>query len=131
VRRAALLAGRALALLLGGAVVGVAAVAVHTWWWGLALAGLTTLVSAYAVWPGWLTRLPYAAGWVIACGAAMLPRPSGSYAVSGDGHGYVLIGVGLVMIVLTTATLPLGGPHRAAEPASSPESSPESESGTA
>jgi hypothetical protein len=136
VTRTALLLGRAVALLVAGAVVGVAAVALHAWWWGLVLIAVATLVSVYAVRPGWLTRLPYAVGWLAACGLGMIPRPAGSYAVASDGAGYTLIGIGLAAIVLTTATLPmdwLRGRTAVSATDSGPDSEPESgpTSGTA
>jgi len=96
-----------LVLALGG-VVGVAAVVLHDWWWGLALAAAGTLALGWALRPGWSTRLPYAVGWVVPLGFAMVPRPEGDYLVAGDLKGYLLIAVGMVLIVLTTATLPLG-----------------------
>jgi len=95
-------------LLVLGAVVGVAAVAVHSWWWGLVLGATGTLIGAWALKPGWSTRLPYAVGWLVPLGLAMVPRAEGDYLVSGDLRGYLLIAVGMVLIVLTTATLPLG-----------------------
>lgn len=98
----------ALTLLGWGFVIGLAAVAMHQWWWGLVLGAGATLVTAYALEPGWVTRLPYAAGWVVPVVLAMVPRPEGDYAVAGDGYGYSLVGIGMVLIVLTTATLPLG-----------------------
>lgn len=97
-----------LLLLALGAVVGVAAVVLHDWWWGLALGAAGTLALGWALRPGWSTRLPYAVGWVIPLGFAMVPRSEGDYLLAGDLKGYLLIAVGMVLIVLTTATLPLG-----------------------
>lgn len=91
-----------------GFVIGLAAVAMHLWWWGLVLGAGATLVTAYALRPGWMTRLPYAVGWVVPVVLAMVPRPEGDYAVAGDAYGYSLVAIGMVLIVLTTSTLPLG-----------------------
>lgn len=106
--------GIAIGVLVLGFLVGLAAVAVHPWTWGLLLAAAATLVTAYALPPGWVTRLPYAAGWIAPVVLGMVPRPEGDYAIAGDAHGYGLVAVGMVLIVLTTATLPLG--RRAAAP---------------
>lgn len=112
----------ALTLAGAGFVIGLAAVALHQWWWGLLLAAGATLVTAYALEPGWLTRLPYAAGWAVPVILAMVPRPEGDYAVAGDGHGYSLVGIGMVLLVLTTSTLPLG--RRAPQPPPKAEEPP-------
>jgi len=95
-------------LLVAGGVVGLAAVALYDWWWGLALGAAATLGSLLVLPRGWLIRLPYAAGWVLVLAEAMVPRPAGSYAVGRTPRGYALLGVGLAVILLTAATLPLG-----------------------
>jgi hypothetical protein len=93
---------------------------VHPWWWGLVLAAAGTVATAIALPPGWSTRLPYAVGWVVPLGFAMIPRREGDYAVGGDLKGYLLIGLGMVLIVITTATLPLGRRQPVREPAQEP-----------
>lgn len=97
----------ALALLLLGAVTGIAAVAVHHLApWALALALAATAVTTYALPPGWSTRLAYVLGWVLMVGWLTLPRPEGDYLVGSDWQGYTLIGAGLVLLVVGVATLP-------------------------
>lgn len=98
----------ALTILGWAAVVGLAAVALHGYWWGLVLGAAATLTAAYALEPGWVTRLPFTTGWLVPVILGIVPRPEGDYAVAGNAHGYGLIAIGLVLIVLTTATLPLG-----------------------
>lgn len=127
--------GIALGLLVLGFVIGLAAVALHQWTLGLLLGAAATLVTAYALTPGWITRLPYAVGWAVPIVLGMVPRPEGDYAIGGSAHGYGLVAVGMVLIVLTTATLPLGrrapavdttGASTSAEPADDvPAAAPE------
>jgi hypothetical protein len=96
----------AVGLLLLGAGTGIATVAVHEMPRGLALAVAATAVTAYAVPPGWSTRLAFVAGWVVTVGWLTLPRPEGDYLVSQDWQGYLVLGLGLVLIVVGLATLP-------------------------
>lgn len=102
----------ALGLLAGGFVVGVAAVAVHASAWGLPLGAVATLAALLALPPGLWSRVAYAAGWLVALGLAMVPRPEGDYAVASDVAGYILIGVGFVLLVGALATLPLWSRRR-------------------
>ncbi|MFC7492911.1 MULTISPECIES: DUF6113 family protein [unclassified Nocardioides] len=98
--------GVAVALLLLGAGTGIATVAVHDLAWGLALAVAATVVTTYALPPGWWTRLAFVAGWVLLVGWLTLPRPEGDYLVSQDWQGYLVLGLGMVLIVVGLATLP-------------------------
>lgn len=107
-RRAALRASAAAGLLVAGFVVGLAAVAVHGRTWGLVLGAVASLAALVALPPGLWSRVAYAAGWLVALGLAVVPRPEGDYAVASDVPGYVLIGIGLVLLVGALATLPVG-----------------------
>lgn len=98
----------ALGLLVAGFVVGLAAVALHARGWGLGLAVVATLAALVALPPGLWSRCAYAAGWIVALALAVIPRPEGDYAVASDVAGYVLIGLGLVLVVGALATLPVG-----------------------
>lgn len=97
----------AVGLLLAGFVIGLSAVAVHAWWWGLALGAAATLVTLLALPPGGWTRVPYAVGWLVPLGLGMIPRGEGDYAIASDVPGYGLIGLGLVLIIGALATLPV------------------------
>lgn len=98
-------------LLLGvGAVAGVAAVAVHQRWWGLLLAVAAVIATAVALPRGWWTRLPFALGFLVPLGLAMTPRGEGDYLVPGNTRGYVLLGLGVVVLVIAVTTLPRPGP---------------------
>ncbi|MDF1603964.1 DUF6113 family protein [Nocardioides sp. YIM 152315] len=102
----------ALGLVVLGAGTGIATVAVHEMPWGLALAVAATVVTAYALPPGWRTRLAFVVGWVAMVGWMTLPRPEGDYLVSQDWQGYLVLGLGVALIVAGLATLPR--PRRAA-----------------
>lgn len=96
----------AVGLLLLGAGTGVATVAVHELAWGFALAVAATALTTYAVPAGWSTRFAFVAGWVGTVGWLSLPRPEGDYLVSRDWQGYLVLGLGMVLIVVALATLP-------------------------
>ena len=96
----------ALGLVVLGAVAALAAVMVHQRWWGLVLAVPATVLTAVALPAGWWTRLPFAAGFAVVLGLAMVPRGEGDYLVPGNGRGYVLIGLAFVVIMVSVATLP-------------------------
>jgi len=104
----------AVGLLLVGAATAIAAVAVHELTWGLPLAVAATLVTLAALPPGWWLRLPFALGWTVLLGWLVGPRPEGDYVVSSDLPGYLLVGLGLLVLVLGIATLPR--PTRATRP---------------
>lgn len=96
-------------LLLVGAVTGVAAVAVHQRWWGLALAVAAVAATVVALPRGWSTRLPYAAGFVAVLGLAMTPQAEGGYLVPGNASGYLLLAAGVLTVLIAVATLPRPG----------------------
>lgn len=87
----------ALLLLVVGAVTGMAAVLLHTYWWGLVLGLAATLATAMALPGAWWGRLPFALGWVVALGYALVQRPEGDFLVADGGAGYVLLVAGLVL----------------------------------
>ncbi|QZY28480.1 hypothetical protein [Nocardioides coralli] len=97
------------ALLLVGAVTGVAAVAVHATWWGLPLVLVGLVAALAAVGPGWLTRLPFALGFAAAVGVAVVPRAEGDVAVSADAPGWSLLLVALAVAAVAVVTLPRPG----------------------
>ena len=96
----------ALALLVAGAATGVATVAVHDRWWGLALAVTATAATLVALPAGWWSRLPFALGWVGFIGWIVNPRPEGDYVIAQDAQGYLLLAVAFVALVFGVATLP-------------------------
>jgi hypothetical protein len=98
-----------LLLLVAGAVTGVAAVAVHQRWWGLALVVAAVTATMLALPRGWWARLPFALGFVAVLGVAMTPRPEGDYLIPGNAQGYALLGVGLLAFLFAVATLPRPG----------------------
>ena len=96
----------AIALLVVGAATGIATIALHTIGWGLALATVATVVAAYALPPGWWSRLPFCLGWAVLVGWLSIPQPEGDYLVSEDLSGYAVLGLGLVLVVFGIATVP-------------------------
>lgn len=103
----------ALGLLLAGAVVGVAAVALHTIWWGLLLGALATATTLYALPPGWWLRMAFGVGWAGIVGYLSMPRPEGDYVISADPNGYLLLGLALVVLMVSLLTLPRPAGRRA------------------
>ncbi|MFI5624168.1 hypothetical protein ACIA03_11950 [Nocardioides sp. NPDC051685] len=98
------LLGGVVAGLLLGLPVGVAAVAVHPWWWGVLLAVAASSAVLLAL-PRGAARIAYAAAWAIVIALAATPRPTGGYAVAGDVEGYLMISWAVLMIVVATATV--------------------------
>jgi O-antigen ligase len=98
-------------LLLGlvGAVTGLASVAVHQRWWSLVLVVAAVGVTAMALPRGWSTRLPFALGFAAVLGLAMTPRAEGDYLVPANTRGYLLLGVGFVLLLTAITTLPRPG----------------------
>lgn len=84
-------------LLLGGAVA-LCAVALHGYWWGLAL-GLVTTAAALVALPGGWARLPFALGWVALVLVASGRRPEGDVVLVEDAPGWVLFGSIVVVMV--------------------------------
>lgn len=93
-------------LLLVGAATGVAAVAVHSLWWGLPLAAAAAAAALAGVGPGWLTRLPLALGFIATVGLAVPRRSEGDYVVAGDAPGLLLLLLALVVLLVALVTLP-------------------------
>lgn len=103
---------------IGGAV-GLAAVAVHAWWWGLLLAAVASLASVVALPPRWFVLLPFALGWWPPVLAGMTARREGDYAVEGAMPGYLLLAVGAAVLVVAAFLVTLRWPARSA-PGSAP-----------
>jgi hypothetical protein len=102
-----------------GATTGLAAVALHEIWWGFLLAASATVVVMLAIGRGWLTRLPFALGWVALVAWVTPRRPEGDYVVSSDAPGYVLLGFGWFVLLFALLTLRhprRGRPVEEAEP---------------
>jgi hypothetical protein len=95
--------------LLAGIAAGVAAVAVHQWWWGLLLAVAATLLTLVAAPAGWSTRLPFAVGFAGVVLLLAVPRGEGDYLVASTGVGYAVLGLALVVVMISIATLPRPG----------------------
>lgn len=96
----------ALGLLLVGALVGVATVAVHAWWWGTGLAVVASLGAVLALPPGWSTRVAFTVGWAVPLGLGLTARAEGDYLVAATAQGYTIIALGLILIVLSLGTVP-------------------------
>ena len=96
-------------LLVVGAATAVATVALHQLWWGLLLGAAATVAGLLGLPRGWLTRLPYALGWVAGVGYLTLPEPGGGFAIGANTSGYAVFGLALVVLLLATATLPRPG----------------------
>jgi hypothetical protein len=95
--------------LLAGVAAGVATVAVYQWWWGLFLAVAATVATLLAAPAGWWTRLPFAVGFGLAVLLLAVPRGEGDYLVSSTGAGYAVLGLALVVLMISVATLPRPG----------------------
>ena len=95
--------------LLLGVLIGVAAVAVHPWWWGL-LIGVTASSATLLVLARGALRISYAAAWAIVMALAATPRPTGGYAIAGNLEGYVLILLAVAMVIVATATFQRSSP---------------------
>lgn len=107
-------AGCAVAVLLLGALIGLAAVALHDLWWGLLLAALASLAVIGALPPRFWTLPPYAVGWWIPLLVAWQGRPEGDYALESAAAGYALIALAFVVlcVALVVATLRAPLPQR-------------------
>lgn len=98
-------------LLVAGAATGIATVALHDLWWGLALSVAATLLAVLALPPGWWSRLAFVAGWDTLVGWLSFPRAEGDYLLSQDVQGYAVLGLGLVLVVIAIGTLPRPAPR--------------------
>ena len=105
----------ACAMLLGGAVVGLATVAIHPLWWGLLLGVAATSAALWALRPGWWLRAPFGVGWAAMAAYLSVPRPEGDYVISADWQGYALLGFGVAVLIFSLATLPAPASRRAAQ----------------
>lgn len=101
--------------LLLGLVVGVAAIAVHPWWWGLLLAVSASTATLLAL-PRGASRVAYAAAWAVVVALAAAPRPTGGYAVAGNLEGYLMILWAVLMIVVATVTVARVAPRVEGDP---------------
>lgn len=104
----------ALLLLLAGVATSIATVALHPRWWGLLLGAAATLTVLHALGRGWSTRLPFGVGWAGLVAVVAPTRPEGDFVISADAPGYALLGLALVVLLWSVATLPRpGGAARA------------------
>jgi hypothetical protein len=110
----------ALALLVLGAAVGLAALAVYAWWWGLALTVAASLATVWALPRRWYALPPFALGWWAPVLVGWAGRREGDYALAGTASGYTLIGLGTVVVVSAAFLTTLSWPRR--EPAPAPDS---------
>lgn len=91
----------------GGAAIGLAAVALHALWWGLLLAAAASLAVVWALPPRFWTLPPYALGWWVPFLVAWKGRPEGDYAVESSPYGYALLvlAVAVLASAMVVATL--------------------------
>lgn len=113
-------AALALALLVLGALVGLAAVALHATWWGFLLAAAASLAVLAALPPRWWTLPPYALGWWVPLLVAWSGRREGDYAVESNRYGYGLVVLATVLVVVAAFLTALRAPRR--EPRRAPDS---------
>lgn len=86
-----------------GAATATAAVLVHPLWWGLLLGAAATLATAWALPRSWWARPPWALGWVVVLGVVLQSSPGSGYLVAQDVAGYLLLGLGLVVVVVVVS----------------------------
>ncbi|MEQ7849301.1 hypothetical protein [Nocardioides kribbensis] len=86
-----------------GAATATAVVLVHPLWWGLLLGGAATLATAWALPRSWWARPPWALGWVVVLGVVLQSSPGSGYLVAQDVAGYLLLGLGLVVVVVVVS----------------------------
>jgi hypothetical protein len=100
-------AGVAVLLLLLGAGTGVATVALHSRWWGLALAAPAVVAGLLALPRRWSTRPAFAVGWlVLVLRLGLAGGPGGDVVVAANTAGYALLLLALVVALATLLTLP-------------------------
>jgi hypothetical protein len=104
----------ALALLVAGALVGLASVAVHSWWWGLLLAAAASIACVLALPPRWWLQVPFTAGWWVPFVIAMFSRREGDYAVGRQPLDYGLVALGPVLELVMLVRLVRGSASRGA-----------------
>lgn len=110
-----------IALVLLGVAAGIAAIAVHRSWPGLALAVATALAVLWAL-RLWLAGggLAFGAGWTVPILLGVAGRPEGDYVFSSDAFGWALIASSGVVLV---AALAWGLSSRASRGSGSAEAS--------
>jgi hypothetical protein len=113
-------AALALACLLVGAAVGLAAVAVYAWWWGLLLAAVASLSALWALPSRWYTLAPFALGWWVPLAIAWHQRAEGDYALASSALGYGVIVLGILVVVSAGYLVTLRWPARVSAPSSAP-----------
>jgi apolipoprotein N-acyltransferase len=89
-----------------GAIASLAVVIESGRWWGLLLGYAAVLATTYACPPGWTTRLPFGLAYLVVLVVALQPRPEGDFLISADVTGYLVMGLGLVVMLATLSTLP-------------------------
>lgn len=97
------------AYVVGGALAGLASVALHQLWWGLLLGVLAPAVALVALTPGW-GRLPFALGWIAMVGYLTVPRPEGDFVIGDGVAGYALIAAAMAFLVSGLVTIPRRAP---------------------
>ena len=85
--------------LLLGVAVSLCTVALHGYWWGLALALLATAATLVALPGGW-ARLPFGLGWAALVGYASTSRPEGDVVITRDAAGWVLEVAAVVVVIV-------------------------------
>jgi hypothetical protein len=83
-------------------------VAVHGWWWGLALGLAGGAAAVLALPPRWWGRLAFAGGWVLTVGYLTVPRPEGDYVIASDPAGYALLAGTLALMLVAIVTVRAG-----------------------
>lgn len=93
-----------------GSAAAAAAVLLHQLGWGLLLAAGAVLVTVLALPPGWATRLPFAAAFLVVVLRLGGSGPGGDLLVPPGVNGYLLVALGAVLVLLALVTLPARGP---------------------
>ncbi|MCL2542461.1 MAG: hypothetical protein FWE71_08395 [Nocardioidaceae bacterium] len=88
----------AVVTLLLGASVSLFTVALHGYWWGLAL-GLAATAATLVALPGGWARLPFGIGWSALVVLAMPTRPEGDVVIVRDPAGWVLLTAAVVVVI--------------------------------
>lgn len=105
-----------LAQLVAGAATGLAAVVVHSSWWGLLLAVGATVAALLALPRRLGARGVFCLGWIVIAGLAVFGRPEGDYAVAATFHGYAFLLLALGVICTALVTLATAGSRRSPTP---------------
>lgn len=95
----------AAALFVGGALIGLATVAVHSWWWGLLLASVASIGCVLALPARWGVLVPFTVGWWVPFVIAMFSRREGDYAVGRHPLDYGLVALGPVLELVALVRL--------------------------